>query len=47
MAEVCDGSEDREEGPEDGQSEVGDSWLASDDDDGLSLEPLEETEGTG
>ena len=44
MAELLDGSEDREEGPEEGQSEVDDSWLGSDD--GLSLDPMEETEGT-
>ena len=44
MAELLDGSEDREEGPEEGQSEVDDSWLGSDD--GLSLDTMEETEGT-
>ena len=43
VVELLDGSEDKEEGPEEGQSEVYNSWLASVD--GLSR-PYEETEGT-
>lgn len=44
IVELLGGSEDSEDGPEEGQSEVDDSWLGSED--GLSLDPLEVTVGT-